>query len=239
MRLEHDHTPEAIRYRLGRGPVQGYLRDWVYGGIDGGVTTFAIVAGAAGANMSVRVALILGFANLLADGLSMAAGNYSATKAELDEGERLREVERKHIALVPEGEREEMRQIFAGKGFPPDEVERLVALITRNENAWADTMLVEEYGVLPVPRSPSRAAASTFAAFVVCGLVPLGPIILGLPAAFSLATVLTGVTFAVIGAGKSLWSLAPWWRSAAETFLIGMGAAVVAYGVGATLEALI
>ena len=74
--LEHEHTPEAIGERLAAGTRQNYLRDFVYGGIDGSVTTFAIVAGTIGASLSIEVVLILGIANLVADGFSMAASNF-------------------------------------------------------------------------------------------------------------------------------------------------------------------
>ncbi|MGV1015589.1 MAG: VIT1/CCC1 transporter family protein, partial [Methyloceanibacter sp.] len=72
-RLEHGHHPREIAKRLKTGPKASYLRDWVYGGIDGTVTTFAIMAGVVGASLSAGVVLILGVANLLADGFSMAA----------------------------------------------------------------------------------------------------------------------------------------------------------------------
>ena len=52
--MEHDHSPEAISRRLAGSPRQNYLRDWVYGGIDGSVTTFAVVAGVVGAGLSAR-----------------------------------------------------------------------------------------------------------------------------------------------------------------------------------------
>ena len=103
--IEHGHSPEAIAARLKGGPQVSYLRDWVFGGIDGAVTTFAIVAGVAGASLSTNIILILGAANLLADGFSMAAGNYSGVKAERDDYRRLREMELRHIAATPEGER--------------------------------------------------------------------------------------------------------------------------------------
>src|SRR5256885_14766091 len=80
--LEHDHSPEAIRKRLADGPRHNYLRDWIYGGIDGSVTTFAVVTGVTGSGLSTLVILIMGFANLVADGFSMAASNYLGTKAE-------------------------------------------------------------------------------------------------------------------------------------------------------------
>ena len=106
---DHSHTPRGIAARLREGHRAGYLQDWVYGGTDGAVTTFAIVAGSLGASLSTKVILILGFANLLADGLSMAAGNYLGTKADNEDTERLRKVEDDHIRRFPEGEREEIR----------------------------------------------------------------------------------------------------------------------------------
>src|SRR5688572_28898258 len=114
---EHEHTPEAISNRLAQGVQQNYLRDFVYGGIDGAVTTFAVVAGTIGAGLPVKIVLILGTANLLADGFSMAASNFLGTRAEREDGKRLDTIERRHIDNEPAGEREESRQIFFGKGF--------------------------------------------------------------------------------------------------------------------------
>jgi vacuolar iron transporter family protein len=142
-------------------------------GIDGVVTTFAVVAGVVGADLPSKVVLVLGLANLVADGFAMAAGNYSGTQADRDDYDRLLAVERKHIAIVPDGEREEIRQIFGGKGFSGDELERIVDVITADDSRWAKTMVVEEYGLAPTPKSPVLAALSTFAAFMLCGLVPL------------------------------------------------------------------
>jgi vacuolar iron transporter family protein len=116
-KLEHTHTREDIQERLAQDARGNYLRDWIYGGIDGTVTTFAIVAGVVGADLPGKVVLVLGLANLIADGFAMGAGNYSATKAELDDYGRLLAIERKHIALEPDGEREEIQQIFGRKGF--------------------------------------------------------------------------------------------------------------------------
>jgi VIT1/CCC1 family predicted Fe2+/Mn2+ transporter len=60
------------------------LPEFVYGSIDGTVTTFAVVAGAIGAGLSSAIILILGFANLFADGFSMAVSNYMSRKSEMD-----------------------------------------------------------------------------------------------------------------------------------------------------------
>jgi len=228
--LEHSHTEQAIRARLARGPRSNYLRDWIYGGIDGAVTTFAIVAGVAGADLSAAVVLVLGFANLLADGLAMAASNYIGTKAERDDYNRVLGIESKHIALEPDGEREEIRQIFAAKGFSGDDLERIVTVITSDRKLWAETMAVEEYGLSPTPRSPVLAALSTFAAFIACGLVPLVTYLSACGLASCVAA--AGATFFGVGAIKSRWSPLAWWRSGLETLLIGMSAAAVAFAVG-------
>ncbi len=238
--IEHAHSPTAIAARLQEGPRASYLRDWVFGGIDGAVTTFAIVAGVAGASLSTNVILILGAANLLADGFSMAAGNYSGVKAEKDDYERLREMEIRHIAVTPEGEKEEVRQIFAAKGFEGDDLERAVEIITESHERWVRVMLEEEHGAPKVDRSPVKAGLVTFAAFFVCGAAPLAPFLFGGAShALAIATAMAGATFFGIGALKSKWSTAPWWRSGLETLGIGMIAAGVAYGVGALLKGLV
>ena len=177
--LEHGHSREEIRQRLDAPPDQSYLRDWVYGGIDGTVTTFAVAAGVAGASLSPRIVLILGFANLLADGFSMAVANYSGTKTEREQYERLIAIEHKHIAAIPDGEREEIRQIFAKKGFHGEDLERAVRTISADEARWAQTMVLEEYGLAPLARSPVKAALCTFGAFALFGSIPLVPYLAG------------------------------------------------------------
>jgi len=228
--LEHSHTQQAIHERLAQGPRSSYLRDWIYGGIDGTVTTFAVVAGVVGANLSPSTLLILGLANLLADGFAMAASNYTGTKSEHDDYDRVLGIERKHIALAPDGEREEIRQIFAAKGFSGSDLERVVAVITSDPALWTRTMATEEYGLSPTLRSPTLAAFSTFAAFIVCGCVPLFSYLS--PWGLYGCLFATSATFFGVGAIKSLWSTAGWLRSGLEVFLIGMASAVLAFAVG-------
>jgi VIT1/CCC1 family predicted Fe2+/Mn2+ transporter len=168
----------------------------------------------------------------------MAASNYSATKTEVDDDRRLREVERRHIALCPEGEREEVRQILAAKGLSGTILERAVAAITSNEKTWIDTMLVDEYGVGPSIRSPRLAAMHTFLAFLVCGAIPLLPYLFSLSEPLLVASLMTAAVFFAIGSAKSLWSLDHWLKSGLETLAIGTSAAVLAYFVGYTLQSL-
>ena len=162
--LEHGHNPREIAKRLRDGPRVSYLRDWVYGGIDGTVTTFAVVAGVVGADLSTRALLILGAANLLADGFSMAAANFSGTKAEIEEYEQVRRMEERHVRVAPEGEREEIRQIFQAKGFKGEALDTVVDVITEKKGPLdrdhddggarpaADQPLAGQVGAHHVPR---------------------------------------------------------------------------------------
>lgn len=237
--MEHEHSAEAIEQRLAEGPRHNYLRDWIYGGIDGSVTTFAVVSGVAGAQLSPLIILIMGFANLLADGFSMAASNFLGTRAEHEDLKRIEAIEHRHIEVAPEGEREEVRQIFANKGFSGKDLDRVVKLVTADRNRWVRTMLTEEYGLPQEVRSPWWAAASTFSAFLVCGLVPLLPFVFGLTNALELSALLTGAVFFTIGSVKSMWSTSSWWRSGLSTLLVGAIAGVLAYGAGRFIKNLL
>jgi VIT1/CCC1 family predicted Fe2+/Mn2+ transporter len=234
--MEHEHSIEAIRNRLAAGPRQNYLRDWIYGGIDGSVTTFAVVTGVIGARLPAIVIVILGFANLIADGFSMAASNFLGTKAEHDDFRRLESIEHRHIELAPDGEREEVRQIFAAKGFEGTDLDRVVELITSDRERWVQTMLRDEYGLPQAARSPWLAAASTFSAFAICGFAPLIPFLIGISNAIQFSIFLTGIIFFAIGSAKSLWSTASWWRSGLSTLCVGAIAASLAYVVGIGLR---
>ncbi|MEO0752125.1 MAG: VIT1/CCC1 transporter family protein [Pseudomonadota bacterium] len=232
MTHDHGHSPEEIAKRLSGEQPQNYLKDLIYGGIDGAVTTFAIVSGVEGAGLSHGIILALGLANILADGFSMAASNYSGTKAELDDRKRIIEVEERHIAQHPEGEREELRQILQNRGLSGAVLDDATTAISQNKQKWVEMMLSDEYGLAREEPNPMRAALATFAAFMVAGSVPLLPFVLGLPNPFITSVVATLLTFFLIGTGKSRWSLSKWWRSGLETLLIGGVAALLAYGVG-------
>jgi VIT1/CCC1 family predicted Fe2+/Mn2+ transporter len=180
----------------------------------------------------------MGFANLFADGFSMAASNFLGTKAEHEDLERLEAVENRHIDLAPEGEREEVRQIFQQKGFAGEDLRRIVQLVTSERKRWVRTMLTEEYGLPYAVRSPWIAAVSTFSAFLLCGIIPLLPYLFQLPHAFTLSLTMTGAVFFAIGSAKSRWSTASWIRSGLVTLLVGTIAAGLAYAAGVILRTL-
>ncbi len=238
------HRPDAVRRRLDEPAKHSYLRDFIYGSIDGGVTTFAVVSGVAGAKLGIDIVLILGVANLLADGFSMAVSNYLGTRSEEEARQAAQREEQRHIDLHPEGEVEEIRQIFARKGFEGELLEKVVETITSDRNQWVETMLQDELGLAPSPADPKRAALSTFVAFVLIGAIPLLPFVYlslnpdGLATPYLVSALLTIVAFFGVGAAKARFVKRPWYHSGAETALLGGAAAAIAYLVGYLLKGL-
>jgi VIT1/CCC1 family predicted Fe2+/Mn2+ transporter len=240
MDLVEEHLPESIAERLAKRPGHSYLGDAVLGAIDGAVTTFAVVSGVVGADLSTRVVVILGMANLLADGFSMAVSNYQKSKSDRQRTEKFRQIEAMHIQHFPEGEKEEIRQIFARKGFEGPVLEEIVSVITSDQDRWIDTMLTEELGMQLDSPEPLQSGLTTFLAFAVAGLVPLTPYLLGLslsvPDLFFCSALATAVSFYVIGAVKGYVLHRPLLKSGLETLLVGGGAAILAFLVGRWLR---
>lgn len=240
------HTREAIqraeeKHTKERGK---YLGDFVYGALDGIVTTFAIVSGVQGARLSSSIVLILGFANLFADGVSMAVGNYLSKKSELDYIKREREREQWEVENVPEGEVEEIRQIYKKKGFKGKDLERAVKVITSNKEVWVDTMMFEELGLPDEDKTPVMSGAATFIAFVVAGFIPLLAFVLAIISpslianSFLISIILTGLTLFIVGALRSWVTGVNWIRSGFEMLLVGGIAASIAYYIGFLLRGL-
>ena len=230
--LIREHHPEMIRKRLSQGGKRQNISDAVLGGIDGCITTFAVVSGSVGAGFPSSVAVILGFANLFADGFSMAISNYESSKAEQEFIEGIEQSEKRHIDEIPEGEREEVRQIFRAKGFNEELLEKVVETITSDKRIWLEVMLAEEHGLSKTIPKPSISAGVTFLAFVSVGAVPLMPYILSsleMNQQFSISAFLAGTMFFLIGMLKSYALAKPVFLSGVRTLLTGGTAAALAY----------
>jgi len=221
-----------------------YLKSAIYGGMDGIITTFAVVAGVAGASLNAGVVLILGFANLIADGLSMAIGDYVSTKSEREYHAAEREREAWEVKNYPEGEKKELVEIYTGKGVSVKDAKVIVNALSKNEKAWVDVMMVEELGIVESEESPLKNALVTFVSFGVFGLIPLLAYVLALgigvfqSATFLVACILTGITLFTLGALKVRVTGKNWARSGIEVLLIGGITAAAAYGVGYLLSGL-
>ena len=218
-----------------------YLPEMVYGSIDGIVTTFAVVAGSAGAGLSIKIVLILGAANLLADGLSMSIGAFLSKKSEVDNYNKHLKVEEWEIDNMPDVERKEVEDIYRAKGFEGAELEMVVNRITSNRQVWLQTMMHDELGLMKEDKSPFKSGLFTFMAFLVAGAIPLVSYVATLTnqveaSPFFVSSLFTFIAFVLIGAAKNFVTQAGYMRSIAETVALGVIAALTAYALGDLLE---
>lgn len=224
--------------------VSDYLGEFVYGAIDGAVTTFAVVAGAAGAGLESSIVIILGFANLIADGFAMSVGSFLSKKSEIQNYNKHKKIEYWEVDNIPEKEREEIREIYAAKGFKGELLDKVVDTITADKDRWVDVMMKEELEMAEETKSPFAMGLITFLSFIMMGFVPLiiyvvdylGEIDVEL---FTVSSILTAFTFMGIGYLKGLVTYTPKLRSILETLILGGAAATLSYFVGDFLEQLI
>lgn len=223
-----------------------HFEDFIYGSIDGAVTTFAIVAGVVGAGLSPGIILILGFANLFADGFSMAAANYQALRVRNEYIQMKRKQEEWEIDNFEDQEKDEIRDIYRKKGFKDELLEEVVRTITSRRKVWIDTMMKEELGLIENEKKPLDGSISTFFGFNLIGLIPLIPfmafIALGIDSnseAFTYSIVFVAFSFFMIGIIKGKIVKKSKIRSGIFTLIIGGTAAIIAYFVGYGLNFLI
>jgi VIT1/CCC1 family predicted Fe2+/Mn2+ transporter len=242
------HDPANITRAVREGPEEhgglgsAYLGEIVYGGLDGIITTFAVVSGVAGAELGTGVILILGLANLFADGFSMATGSYLSTKSEQEFYEKERARESWEVDHYPEGERVELIELYRASGYKDQEAEQLVDIITRDKEHWVDAMMVDELGLLRDERNPLLNAMATLISFILFGSTPLLIYLLGLlitvqPAIrFPVSLTLSASALLGLGVAKVRVTHQHPLRSGIEMLLVGGLAAGVAYIVGALLK---
>ncbi|MAE42676.1 hypothetical protein CMO93_02805 [Candidatus Woesearchaeota archaeon] len=239
------HAVEAIKYAPEKHKGAGtYLGDFVYGAIDGSITTFAVVSGVAGAALSANIVIILGLANLVADGFSMALGNYLSSKSDKEFIQRERKREEWEVDHYPKGEIEEIRAIFRKKGFKGKDLEKAVKTVTSDKKVWVDTMMIDELNLIEDDTSPFKKGLVTFISFGLIGAIPLIPYFLSFfsetikEIVFPLSVIMTFIAFFFIGSAKIYITDKNWFKSGLETLLVGGAAAVIAYSIGYLLRGL-
>jgi VIT1/CCC1 family predicted Fe2+/Mn2+ transporter len=225
----------AERHRQG-GDV---IRDVVYAALDGIITTFAVVASAAGAGFSAGVVIIFGFANLIADGASMGFGSFLGSKSEHDFILAEKVELRKKIKENPEREKHLLRHIYEEKGFSGELLDQVVDVIAADEDRWVDTAAHEKLD-LPDEKgmTPKKDGIITFIAFVIAGFLPLLAYLLPLSdeLKFTASLGLVAVTLFAIGAARTMVTARGFMRSGIEMLLTGVLAAVPAFIIGRVLS---
>jgi len=235
----HEHLEDSL---CESGRRSQHLADAVLGATDGIVTTFAVVAGAAGAHLSSGIVLIMGFANLLGDGFSMAVGNYLGARSQQDFWVEERQREIWEIEHIPQAEREEIRRLYQRKGFEGEILEQIGRTITSDKQRWLDEMMREELGIQEERIAPLMSGLVTFVAFVIAGFLPLLSYVLDffnrdfLPSAFPISLGLTAIALFGVGAARRFMTRRSWWQSGLEILGVGGLAAACAFVIGYLLR---
>lgn len=224
-------------------PLAHYLKEIVYGGIDGIVTTFAVVAGFSGAHYSgsmtaipLMSVLLFGFANLFADATSMGLGNFLSVRATQDMYLKMKKKEQSEVEAMSNQEGTETIRLLEMKGFTHDQALQLTTIMIQNEDFWVEFLMKNELAISsPQIERPALTALATFVSFIFFGAIPLLPYVLSPESngsLFSLSIVFTVSSLLLLGFVR--WKITEQhiFRSVFETLLVGMLSALVAYTVG-------
>lgn len=222
-----------------------YFKEVIYGGIDGVVTTFAVVAGFAGAaitnseatQLSFVIVLLFGLANLFADAASMGLGNFLSVRSEKGLYEAVRKKEMVKLNTDATAEIQVTVNLLKERGFDEENAQTLAVIYSQNQEYWMD-FLLQNREEMTDPRGENEifTGLATFISFMIFGAIPLLPFMLqesGDPAtAFLFSSVGTFIGLITLGLLK--------WRvigdklvaSLTEVILVGGTAAMLAYFVG-------
>lgn len=213
-----------------------YVSSLVYGGLDGIITTFAVVSGVAGASLDPIIIIILGFSNLFADGFSMAVGDYLSSKSEYEFKEEERRLDIEQLSRNYEDEIDKLSIAYENKGMIKEDANAVAAIFANYPELMAEQQLGEKKELHWT--QPLKNALVTFFSFILFGFIPLLTYVLmyfiGELAidSFLLASILTAITLFALGVAKSFITHANWVRSGIEMLVVGGLAALVAYGIG-------
>ena len=212
----------------------GWIGQAIYGANDGLGSVFGIVTGVAGATAGGPAVLIAGLAGMLASALSMGSGAYLATKAEREVREAEMRREREELQQHPEEEEEELALFYQLKGVPKEEAEKLAARLIAQPETALKTLGNEELGLSEESfQNPWTAAISATLSTAAGAFIPIIPFFFtkGYPAVI-LSFVISALSHFLIGAAKTVVTGLSPWRSGAEMTIVGLGEALITYGLG-------
>jgi len=219
-----------------------FVKAAVFGGLDGILTSFGVVAGAVGGGLPSNVILIVGFSNLIAGAISMGCGEYLSNKAEAEYTAKERQREAWEMQAHPEGEITEMVDIYVGRGMSQEDATQVVTTLAKYENLFVDIMMAEELGLMQPKPGLFKFSAVIFVSFIFFGSIPLLNFAC-LPAHYAgwemtAAVAVTVLALGALGSIKARFGFRAWWSSSGETILLGSICALVAFLVGNFVEGL-
>ena len=228
-------STETIPYRPHIGPTRQYMRDIVLGVNDGLVSIFLLVVGVVGGGLKPREVLLAGLTGAIAGAISMAAGEYIATKSQEEVFDAELALEREHIRFHRGVELGEIREMFTDMGLPHEQVEHVVAALDNDDEALIKTMMALEFGVVEAERrKPVRAALFSGLLFVAGALPSLIPFVIVTTTTAGLVAggIGAGIALFAVGAAKTVSTGKNPWLSGAENVAIAAAGAGISYLVG-------
>lgn len=251
-KLTSEAMAKHLAHEHGRSPFADNLKEIVYGGLDGIITTFAVVSGFSGAALlgnsgngevyAITLVLLFGLANLLADGVSMGLGDFLSTRSEQARWNRERAVEVQEIEHNPEQEYEETIHLLEDSGLDPADAKAVADIYRRYPGLWADWMMRHELEMEDMSgATPAKDGMVTFLSFLVFGVIPLLPYLafwgrdVSANMLFVMASTATVVALLALGFARSVVTREARIRAMGEVFGVGLIAALIAFGVGVWL----
>ena len=234
-------TEVAIPYRPHVGPSRQYMRDIILGVNDGLVSVFLLITGVVGGGLAAREVLLAGLAASAAGAISMAAGEYMATKSQDEVFESERELEIEHLEFHRDVELDEIREMFGEMGLGKEDVERIVEALDRDDEAFLKVMMALEFGVVEEERRSAYTAAALSGFLFLAGSLPsVVPFFLvdSTGMALLIAAIGSGIALVVVGVAKTFVTRKNWVWSGTENVLIATAGALISFGVGAIYNAL-
>jgi VIT1/CCC1 family predicted Fe2+/Mn2+ transporter len=215
----------------------GTARAAVFGVSDGLLTNVSLILGMAGASADASVVRLAGLAGLVAGAFSMAAGEFVSMSAQAELMQRELEVEKQALERDPEGEHEELIDLYKGRGIEGSTAEAMAVQVMRDPRLALEVHAREEMGIDPDQLgSPIAAAASSFIAFSAGALVPLLPWFVASGAVAVAVAIMLSIGAAIaLGGTIGVMTDRPWWASAVRQLLVGAVAGAVTYAVGRVL----
>lgn len=215
-----------------------YVKSMVYGGLDGIITTFAVVSGVTGGALDFQIVIVLGFSNLLADGLSMAVGDYLSSKSENEFITKEIEQHQSNFNYDFQSELNDFKEYYINKGLTETDASLISETLAKYPKVIEQERINMIFGTAETEAHPINNALVTFLSFILYGFIPLIAYVFASSSTFLMentfivASILTGLTLFILGAIKSKLTLTNWVRSGMEMLLVGGAAALIAYMIG-------
>jgi len=225
VRIHDHHDPHHGEFRLS---------DVILGGQDGLVNVLGVILGVAAATSDTRIVIAAGLAATFAESISMGAVAYTSTLAENDLYHSEREREYRHIHLAPDVEVEEIRDIYRKKGFDGETLEKIVDVITSNQDVWVNVMMSEEFQLTPPEKSKAvRSALLVGFSALIGSFIPLFPFFFWtVKLSIILSIIIAALTLFIVGVYKARVTVGKPVRSGVEMAIIGTLSALAGYVVG-------